>query len=1463
MKQKRKVKSLIPQKKFTSKSLKTAWLVILWSALYLASITLLTTSVAFWANEAWYETFTGFNLKDFPIKDKAEVVYAARFATRDNFKLNNNNKIIDIFMNKDWVLYIIPKPVIVNPALNDTTINHQRNEVEENVYGHVLWWDENKVHSNNITIIAWYKNKVNTWNDNAVILWWEENTINQWEWAPSAIIWWTNNTIETGHKWSNVIIWWNNNKITENVSSSAILWWEKNTIESDNAIVWWSNVTISGTENVFAYSNSSNFTPKNPNSFFLNMQKGVWINMEASSSLSWLYVSGAVSLWFIDIGKPCNSNNNYWLEWQYDGCLVWCTTGWWRMLDLGEKCENVCNNAKNNLHVIIHCPTHEEDDDLVAPTDYKAFCDGPADTGHAHQCPWLTNEMKNYKNVIFETKLIDSTPNGTCPVNIEDKCIYQCDPWYHLTGNNTWFWDKVKKCYSGCTAPRGATGFKTNDKIIAYDGDAACSNDAWTNIWDHCGNHKATLICYDWKRYKYNWSQRDRIPDTRYKKESCTLSDYRCNPTIYNLKKDNILSESYYNDVVGSHTWNTGDRSTTILTRWQYELCLDYDPQEPAKNSEQCNEVDKNTPHTEHYKFIKCNTGYDEMEINWVTKCMKQCEFTPAGETKPTKKKHNQTITLYSGDSATCPDVCTSKTFTCNDGSWVNSWEMNTFKYKECSLKSQDRDPTFTIPETTYKTRENAWYTKHSEYESETISIVKKQNNECENETKYKIVWCKDPYFHLSPSWQYCIRENSSRGRCGSLIEYSHRTDNDEEPFQSVEFWELKRTAGSTWAKNVWSWTWDNREVKSRNKCGSGCDSGFSPRKTNWKTYCVKDWSCPTNPDRAWCPNGNKPNIIRPSTWPSTYWSTWTCPWEWVGAKPSSSCHFCAEGYEWDGTVCYHCEPWEYWNPDYRICEEPEESVTEEWRCHNYDTNNRTWSGYVFELLEEAFNDEHIKCYQWKAYWDFKITKNNKLIGYTRTCLDSNDNFEYSDECHECEPWYTWDDTIWISDWGRYGTCVKSNGEECVGTNCPNPNGDEDEDGECNNEWTIPSWNVDDSEFCVSWKIKLSSRNGPNNHMFTWTCDWIGWGNPSGECKKCEDLYILSGNECVTTDVNITPIWDTPECWSASWWLYADRQIDIIRNNACSERSELNGNVSTNDTKFTRECKQWGDIKTCKATRMTCGSASGVASSEIPSKNLCKESNLYWNVSSNTNNTEWQWRCWSGSTQFKCTAPRTTYECKWTPPWAYTIKSSSTPTWSDLDWSYKTGKSINQLWACEWSCKDSHYVRSGSTMDCKPATQAIPCGDAPTYSAPDHSRWIKSTIVQERDWEKRTPSKPTNTCITGSTSNIACSFKCDSDYRCNAAWTGCIKVDNRTCKNYGTYNLCNDWTEWTPDWSGNGYLYWKCGKKRCETCDSSKGYNYKDGICKKCNNCAKNGFPYCFPINFKSDCDESLYLTTE
>ena len=58
---------------------------------------------------------------------------------------------------------------------------------------------------------------------------------------------------------------------------------------------------------------------------------------------------------------------------------------------------------------------------------------------------------------------------------------------------------------------------------------------------------------------------------------------------------------------------------------------------------------------------------------------------------------------------------------------------------------------------------------------------------------------------------------------------------------------------------------------------------------------------------------------------------------------------------------------------------------------------------------------------------------------------------------------------------------------------------------------------------------------------------------------------------------------------------------------------------------------------------------------------------------------------------------------------------------------------------------------------------------------------------------------------------------------------------------------------------GEGFKFWKCWTTTCKTCDKDNWYKINGDVCTKCNNCAKNGFPYCFPIDFNPTCKESDY----
>jgi hypothetical protein len=56
------------------------------------------------------------------------------------------------------------------------------------------------------------------------------------------------------------------------------------------------------------------------------------------------------------------------------------------------------------------------------------------------------------ENVVYETSLIDAKDVRECPMNAANKCIYQCNPGYHLTGDTTMFPGRisVEKCYKDC-----------------------------------------------------------------------------------------------------------------------------------------------------------------------------------------------------------------------------------------------------------------------------------------------------------------------------------------------------------------------------------------------------------------------------------------------------------------------------------------------------------------------------------------------------------------------------------------------------------------------------------------------------------------------------------------------------------------------------------------------------------------------------------------------------------------------------------------------------------------------------------------------------------------------------------------------------------------------------------------------------------------------------------------------------
>lgn len=628
MKQNRRARSLLLNKQLGVSNILTVMLCILWWVLCWWAISLLflnRPTLAAWDEEEEEPSVTPLQsitgLQYTAVDDKVEVLSRLSFTiTWDD----NKATIVSEMYQSGTTLYVVPKPLVVNysPFLTNENI------LGSWVWWNILWWYDNKVYSDNITIVWWKGNFVNSWNMNSTVLWWVWNTLGAWNETPSIMVWWENNKVED-NKWVNLLIWWKGNTVS-NTESVNIVWWENNKVEDgSNVIIWWSNVTVwSGVKNVFIFSDGSTITLNNPSdesdAFYLQVENGLWLNVKWTKK--WVESSWAVSFWEININvKQCRVAD-LGLEGVWSGCLVWCThasmSTWykWEMLDQWEKCTNQC---EGNIMCISSKDIEEEH-------PYTSFCStGVIWTWNAYMCnTWI---LSHYKNVVFETALIDS--NTICP-NGENKCIYKCNSWYHLTWDTTWKPNTVNSvaCYSDCDLPWWGK-IRHNEMVTWYNStEAFCSVDNFNygnsdgTTHDTCRRHKKKLICNDGVLYLANSSNKvttQTASSAGYTYETCQLRDYRCNTSTgaYNLKVDDITWWMHDSVTWTDSTLTGSDWKRLNWTKWVYKLCVDYDPH-TNPNGEQC---DDKKPY--HFRLVWCVSGYMTWEHHpW--ECKKKLSLT-------------------------------------------------------------------------------------------------------------------------------------------------------------------------------------------------------------------------------------------------------------------------------------------------------------------------------------------------------------------------------------------------------------------------------------------------------------------------------------------------------------------------------------------------------------------------------------------------------------------------------------------------------------------------------------------------------------------------------------------------------------------------------------------------------------------------------------------------------------------
>ncbi len=960
MKQKRKVKCLINEIQDRKSFVLMTLLLILSLILCLWTASLITSTV--WAageNNIYSYTW---------LDNNKEVLYEMKFV--DPSDLTETVNTISI---QDKNLYIWPSSLVVNP-ISGNDIDRSVNVVKTWVYSHILWWRNNKVNAENITLVAWSGNEIpSSINDNPAILWWEWNkfdTSSIWPGStsePIVSIWWQNNTLNSETDFWEIFIWWSGNVAYR---GATMLWWQNNLVNQwiSSVIVWWRNViTYGNIENIFVYSNSDDdFNPKSSNAFYLNMEKWVWIN--TTWDFKWLSVEGAVRLQDIHGSIESCEESNLWVMISYRWCILWCTEAWanvrkWELLDGWANCKDL---FENNSHVIIEANTTSEESEEIEKFEYRAQCANNINTSHTVLCS-LRDTNVRYYNVVFESVLIDS--DIPCPVWRENQCIYKCEPGFHLT----WSVESGNlQCYRDCPLPWEPTKkIKHNETTVRYNlNQVECSNDTyvfprWSEIinkphrsytidssniefpnrvlnWispETCTSHdhQKTLICNDWILYlmKSDWQ-----PDftstgeaQNYKHASCSLREYRCNTWVYNLTQEQFRNEKEDEPKNG---WATVDRWIQEWTRWIYEVCIDYNPEptNPAQNWSSCSVAQY------HYKFKECQPGY-ELRSDGV--CRKECELSEINGGS-SWYVHGTVVTGYQDKSVTCTWTCQSASIVCNDGNrrlWSMSGEITTgYSYNDCNLINKTCDASvFNVTGMIY----NQW--SGTSYYEPCESYNADGKFACTFvDTWYHLTWCHEWYHAVGG--KYCV-PNWEKLDCPQKPLYSHWIREWgitlDYPWSNifsgifVESWRYIR-----W----WNWQrdainkWGTTKYPEEKACVWECDRGHHEGTVN------NEPGCPSN-ICTW----QKPHWIAVHTWDDWPRGNSNLPWEYSTWKQESELLIC----EWSCENGYHQSTGNTCEINECLWRKPTWAWVISWGIHPSGYENTWWvyniSGYIAGTL--------------------------------------------------------------------------------------------------------------------------------------------------------------------------------------------------------------------------------------------------------------------------------------------------------------------------------------------------------------------------------------------------------------------------------------------------------------------------------------------------------------------------------
>ena len=1391
MKQKRKVKSLIPQEKDLNWGLLTALLFTLWVALCLWAVSFMSTS-SVWAARLWQDIST---LSYSGIDDKVEVLYNLDFAKPEDLE----KKLIKMYIKDTKNLYVQTAiPLVENP---DNIVDTDKNEVADWVHSNILWWYNNEVKSDNITIVWWSDITVENGNNNAVVFWWDEINL-EWEaqWNSATLVWGKKNEVNGRHNWV-VIIWWEEQKVIgDNVENIALIWWSNIKLpygNNKNIVVWWSDIVIKDwLSNVFAFG--SNFVPQTSGTFYLNVEKWVWVNVKASGKKG-LSTNGAVKFGEVDIDITCAGDNLGVIgTWKVDdqlSCLVGCALsssddGWkWEMLDRSEECAYACDHSSNG-----RCSDRQVE--IPETAEYTGFCVYPQWMSIENASACTPDVWSSYKNVFFEASLIDSNKN--CPLWAANKCIYKCDTGYHLTGDTTQTQNNIY---------RYQDPYKNNPKCFKDCNLVDILWSEWSDVWDHgVIKHNMTVIAYNkrevpcsYDAYSYNLATRT----------------HGSNPSWYTWW--------YYLDNGYGTKWHNRGWYGKDDTKNRYKL------PETCKNNA-------------HEQTLVC--------VNW-----KMFIANKDGKTSAGKSAILWWTTwddyLWYRHNWYIYKTCNTKDYTCNSGQYniTESYIRNVLEDTWVTTSPDDRSE---LNWTRWK------YKLCLDYKSngmECDMITEKKNTNPNNnvyDEHYEFLWCQNKYHQstrpddiekATADGTYVCRKECTIGTYygsetlwdwKSIILYSSvkkdcsvRTWHDvcqERTFTcwDGQIWDQNGKAINTKADQEWF------IHKTCNQIWVDCSrSGYNVSAADANANrALSLYSAPCHSYRAytsvwdklyqtawnsqnWFQRHNYDAIQNPCIDEGVRYKLVGCKKNCIHSNDDKKCvdeknigskSYCDKNIDGQVDVGYTYKQWtsEDFHPG---------TMKSEWKCGDYycidgyyDNGSQCKANPTLSKIQESCDKKPEPERTWhKVYTITGQFDNANWFYYEVRSGSTYENSTYVSETDRC-----FDGCVDEDDWGQE---IHRENESCVPV----------KKNYYNCIWTLPAHakltttsHYNYGEHPAEYKYESGPCSFTCDTWYEWTdsyaCADVRW-----KCSSCSytvtyevgewaKLEKTSNYDEVPCEGRVNLPSATKQCNTFSGW-YTDEEwwTKVSDPYYPTENVTLYAHWTPDYT--SQECKP-------KCADWT-GQPNWTAAPEYDEETMTKgpdpeEDGLYWNYSNNSKLEACQWKCnpWYKRDWNKCIK----WTCSWwvVPPAEWVISWGSTYTWtSQRGWAYKGTWDLS---VCLWRCADNRELSwsavAGWNYECVRIVKAD-CGE---------------------------PQKH---------------YKCGEG---TPTWTGEILVDGEVW-----------WWKWTCEWTKE-----KWEDAQCIECDTKNGYKEaedEDGnkTCIQCNHCAASGFPYCFPIDFSSTCKEGNY----